>query len=133
MATTGDIATPSAIESKEQEEVSVARIVTNINPGHRRISLLREGQRILNLINRQFRPAIPVGYRRLEWTCVSFPFVWRNPQTDHITRDAAQPCTEILTIVILDKLVNLNASYKMIPIWHAKSSMDFMSITLVVL
>jgi hypothetical protein len=48
-----------------------SRIVVTTKFGDQMKSLLRQWQAMHNLIDRHFRPVVPQGYRRLEWTCVS--------------------------------------------------------------
>ena len=48
-----------------------SQFVASIKADSQRISLARRWQGMNNFIERQFRPAIPPGYRRIEWLCVS--------------------------------------------------------------
>jgi hypothetical protein len=68
--------------------------------------LLRRWHKINDLIDRGFRPSVPHGYRRLEWTCVSYSTSGAAPQLIGYLRDVGQVCTETSRIVILGNSIN---------------------------
>ena len=109
------------VESREQEivcptetsdanEFELTRLETTRNLAINKLGswLLRRWHKIIDLIDRGFRPSVPHGYRRLEWTCVSYSTSRTDPQLNGHIRNVGQLCTETSRIVMLGNSINFN-------------------------